>query len=121
MVCSKLIICQELQALEAEFDCGRAPVWIARLPLGLDLLVKAFWHGYNRTVMQFFLDVSERSGATHEQQLRRVARCTWSCYAEAKISIVGSRNIGTTAPNNLEAVLNTQSKGRSERAWSIII
>jgi hypothetical protein len=52
---------------------GCKPVrrWAARWPQGLDLLVAAFYHARAGTILQFFLDIIESSGTTHEQQLRR--------------------------------------------------
>ena len=102
---------QELQLLEAEFGCARAPPWTARFPAGLDLLAQAFWHGRNQTVMEFFLEVSELSGPTHEQRLCKIRDAYMRLDHEFNTTVVGARNIGTTAPKNLEAVLNKQSKG----------
>lgn len=84
---------KELCRLEAEKDCERPRPWAAHWPWGLDLLCKAFWHGQNRTVCEFFYQISEVSGPTHEQRL------------------LGARNIGTTSPINLKAVLDTQHRG----------
>jgi hypothetical protein len=37
----------------------------------LDLLLAAGRHARNQTILQFFLEVVESSGPTHEQQLRK--------------------------------------------------
>lgn len=51
--------------------CEAPRLWAARFPFGLDLLVQAFLSTRHKRVCQFFCDVSELSGATHEQRLRR--------------------------------------------------
>jgi hypothetical protein len=56
----------------AEMGCKPPQKWAAKWPEGLDLLLKATQHARARTIMQFFLEVTESSGATHEQQLRKV-------------------------------------------------
>ncbi|KAM0721366.1 hypothetical protein Q7P37_002290 [Cladosporium fusiforme] len=83
---------QELRRLEVKHNCQSVRPWAAKLPWGLDLLFRAFRHGRNRTVCEFFYEISEVSGITHEQRL------------------LGARNIGTTSPKNIEAVLDKQKK-----------
>jgi hypothetical protein len=100
---------QELRRLEVERNCARPRLWAAKWPLGLDLLLKAFWHGQNRTVCEFFWQVSEQSGPTHEQRLCRLLCLILS--NKANLLTVGARNIGTTSPKNLKVVLDTQHKG----------
>jgi hypothetical protein len=51
--------------------CKPAPKWAARWPQGLDLLIAVFHHAKAGTILQFFLDIIELSGPTHEQQLRK--------------------------------------------------
>ena len=62
--------------------------------------------------MHFFLEVSELSGPTHEQRLCKICDAyVWRDRDLVNMTVVGARNIGTTAPKNLEAVLSKQSKG----------
>ncbi|KAF1849641.1 cytochrome P450 52A11 [Cucurbitaria berberidis CBS 394.84] len=49
--------------------CKPARRWAARWPQGLDFLLKAAHHAKAQTILQFFLEVVESSGTTHEQQL----------------------------------------------------
>jgi hypothetical protein len=82
---------QELCRLEVEKSCVRPRLWAAKWPWGLDLLFKAFWHGQNRTVCEFFYQISELSGPTHEQRLRRLpghlsqAKLTYSQWVLATL------------------------------------
>lgn len=100
---------QEICRLEAEKGCERPRLWAARWPWGLDLLLKAFWHGQNRSVCEVFYQISELSGPTHEQRLRKPLHRPLPSNADP--FTVGARNIGTTSPVNLKAILDTQSKG----------
>jgi hypothetical protein len=68
-----ILILQEDELFASAKGCAAAPVWASRAPLGLDLLVKAFWHGRDRTVCEFFTEISEMSAPTHEQLLRTCA------------------------------------------------
>ncbi|KAJ8116574.1 hypothetical protein OPT61_g2020 [Boeremia exigua] len=70
--------------------CKPAPKWAARWPQGLDLLVAVFRHAEAGTILQFFLDVLELSGPTHEQRL------------------LGSSGINTIEPQNIEHILSNQ-------------
>ena len=67
--------------------------WKSNLPLGIDLLIKAFRYAKAQQIMQFFLSVVEESGYTFEQGL------------------LGARGIDTVDPKNIEAVLSTQFSG----------
>lgn len=55
----------------AQMGCKAPRRWAAKWPQGLDLLFKAGQHARAQTILQFFLDVVDSSGPTHEQQLRR--------------------------------------------------
>ena len=68
-----MLIVQENERFALAKGCAAAPVWASRAPLGLDLLVRAFWHGRDRTVCEFFTEISEISRPTHEQLLRTYA------------------------------------------------
>ncbi|EDU47079.1 cytochrome P450 52A11 [Pyrenophora tritici-repentis Pt-1C-BFP] len=52
-----------------QMGCKAPQRWAAKWPQGLDLLLKAGQHARAQTILQFFLDVVESSGPTHEQQL----------------------------------------------------
>ncbi|KAF7447811.1 CypX Cytochrome P450 [Pyrenophora tritici-repentis] len=73
-----------------QMGCKAPQRWAAKWPQGLDLLLKAGQHARAQTILQFFLDVVESSGPTHEQQL------------------LGSRGINTVEPRNIEEILSTQ-------------
>ena len=51
--------------------CKPLRKWAAKWPQGLDLLLKASQHAKAQTILQFFLEVLQASGTTHEQQLRK--------------------------------------------------
>lgn len=51
--------------------CQALPRVITRWPLGLDLLLKVGRHAKADTILQFFLEIIESSGLTHEQRLRK--------------------------------------------------
>ncbi|EMD97755.1 hypothetical protein COCHEDRAFT_1085873, partial [Bipolaris maydis C5] len=55
-----------------QMGCKAPRRWAAKWPQGLDLLLKAGQHARSQTILQFFLDVVDSSGPTHEQQLRRL-------------------------------------------------
>ncbi|KAI0571343.1 N-alkane-inducible cytochrome P450 [Pyrenophora tritici-repentis] len=74
----------------AQMGCKAPRRWAAKWPQGLDLLLKAGQHARAQTILQFFLDVVESSGPTHEQQL------------------LGSRGINTVEPRNIEEMLSIQ-------------
>lgn len=64
------------------------------MPLGLDMLLKAFHYERKQQILQFFLDVVAESGNTFEQNL------------------LFARGIDTIEPRNIEAVLSTQFAGQ---------
>ncbi|CAN9124789.1 unnamed protein product [Alternaria alternata] len=70
--------------------CKAPRRWAAKWPKGLDLLLRVGQHARAQTILQFFLDVVESSGPTHEQQL------------------LGARGINTVEPRNIEEVLSAQ-------------
>ncbi|KAI2474453.1 Cytochrome P450 ARB 01131 [Pyrenophora tritici-repentis] len=70
-----------------QIGCKAPRKWAAKWPQGLDLL-KAGQHARAQNILQFFLDVVESSGPTHEQQL------------------LGSRGINTEEPRNIEEILS---------------
>ncbi|KAG9194308.1 hypothetical protein G6011_04343 [Alternaria panax] len=74
----------------SQMGCKAPRKWAAKWPQGLDLLLKAGQHARAQTILQFFLDVVESSGPTHEQQL------------------LGARGINTVEPRNIEEVLSTK-------------
>lgn len=61
---------QRAKLLNLQKECKPAKPWVARLPFGIDLLIRAFRHARDRTVCEFFYRISEESGPTHEQRLR---------------------------------------------------
>ncbi|KAF2006585.1 cytochrome P450 52A11 [Amniculicola lignicola CBS 123094] len=77
----------------AQLGCKPPPRWAAQWPQGLDLLLKAGQHARAGTILQFFLEVVETSGYTHEQQLREQ---------------FGNRGINTVEPRNIEEILSHQ-------------
>lgn len=62
---------QEEDQYAAQMGCKAPRRWAAKWPQGLDLLLKVGQHARAQTILQFFLDVVESSGPTHEQQLRK--------------------------------------------------
>jgi len=64
-------ISQEEDQYAAQMGCKAPRRWAAKWPQGLDLLLKAGRHARAQTILQFFLDVVDSSGPTHEQQLRK--------------------------------------------------
>jgi hypothetical protein len=68
-----LIRSQEDELFAAQQGCGRPRRWAARWPQGLDLLWTVSQHARKQTILQFFLEIIDSSGVTHEQQLRMVA------------------------------------------------
>ena len=60
--------------------------------------------------MQFFLEVTESSGVTHEQQLRKYHSRSEERTRTNKGTMlaVGGRNIGTVDPRNIEEILSKQ-------------
>lgn len=72
--------------------CKSPPKWASKWPEGLDLLWKATQHARARTIMQFFLEVTESSGATHEQQLRKAPTTLqryygWCCANRSQFEV----------------------------------
>jgi hypothetical protein len=59
---------EEQYALER--GCSPPGPWVAKWPLGLDFLYHAFRRGLDQTVMEWFAEMGELSGTTHEQRLR---------------------------------------------------
>lgn len=53
------------------------PKLVTKWPLGVDLLFKATCHVKDQTLMQFFTDIVESSGHTHEQRTRKLATQTF--------------------------------------------
>ena len=73
----------------------RQPLQLSyRWPLALDLMVEAFSADRAGTILTFFVSLVERTGANFEQ------------------NILGARGIDTVDPRNVEAILNTQFKGK---------
>ncbi|KAL6161124.1 hypothetical protein ACJBU6_00255 [Exserohilum turcicum] len=70
--------------------CRPLPHVATKWPLGLDLLVRAGRQNKAQTLLQFFLEVIESSGMTHEQRL------------------LGQKAFNTVEPRNIEAILSTQ-------------
>ena len=62
---------QEEDRYAAQMGCKTPRRWAAKWPQGLDLLLKAGRHARAQTILQFFLEVVDSSGPTHEQQLRK--------------------------------------------------
>lgn len=62
---------QEAQRIYLSEGCAAPRSWAARLPFGLDLLVRVFLSTSRGRVCEFFRDISEQSGSTHEQRLRK--------------------------------------------------
>ncbi|KAI4939601.1 uncharacterized protein J4E92_000887 [Alternaria infectoria] len=81
---------QEEDRYAAQMGCKAPPKWAAKWPQGLDLLLKARQHARAQTILQFFVDIVDSSGPTHEQQL------------------LGARGINTVEPRNIEEILSTQ-------------
>ncbi|EUC50116.1 hypothetical protein COCMIDRAFT_1291 [Bipolaris oryzae ATCC 44560] len=54
----------------AQMGCKAPRRWAAKWPQGLDLLLKAGQHARAQTILQFFLDVVDSSGPTHDLGLR---------------------------------------------------
>jgi hypothetical protein len=69
--CCGTDIYEEEDQYAAQMGCKAPRRWAAKWPQGLDLLLKAGQHARAQTILQFFLDVVDSSGPTHEQQLRR--------------------------------------------------
>lgn len=89
--------------------CKAPRRWAAKWPQGLDLLLKAGQHARSQTILQFFLDVVDSSGPTHEQQLRKVL---WALSLQLALTrTVGNRGINTVEPRNIEEILSTQFEG----------
>ena len=65
---------QEEDRYAAQMGCKAPRRWAAKWPQGLDLLLKAGRHARAQTILQFFLDVVDSSGPTHEQQLRESSK-----------------------------------------------
>jgi hypothetical protein len=78
----------------AKHHCLPAPQLKFNWPLGLDLIWSAFEHQRANTVLQFFVDILDRTGPTFEQTL------------------LGLTGFGTVEPRNIEAVLATQFSSR---------
>ncbi|KAH8882468.1 cytochrome P450 [Thozetella sp. PMI_491] len=78
--------------LQAGLERGCQPVkaWDAKWPFGLDMLFKALRYSREQHILQFFVDVTETSGTTFEQNL------------------LGARGIDTIDPENIETVLSTK-------------
>jgi hypothetical protein len=55
--------------------CQSLPVVATNWPLGVDLLLRAGRHAKVQTLLQFFTDIVESSGYTHEQRLRELRLC----------------------------------------------
>lgn len=64
---------QEAQRIYVSEGCAAPRSWAARLPFGLDLLIRVFLSTRRGRVCEFFRDISEQSGSTHEQRLRKCA------------------------------------------------
>ncbi|KAH8626737.1 Cytochrome P450 [Alternaria alternata] len=71
---------QDKNHYAAQMGCKAPRRWAAKWPEGLDLLLRVGQHARAQTILQFFLDVVESSGPTHEQQLRRCLGEGWSLW-----------------------------------------
>lgn len=65
---------QEDELYGVQQGCGSPRRWAAHWPQGLDLLWAVSQHARKQTILQFFLEIIESSGVTHEQQLRMIAQ-----------------------------------------------
>lgn len=61
--------------------------------------------------MEWFTEQGELSGTTHEQRLRASTYEISVATSRADSPLVGNRNIGTTDPKILQAVLKDQFEG----------
>ncbi|KAF1963786.1 cytochrome P450 52A11 [Byssothecium circinans] len=78
------------ERFSVQMGCKPAQRWASRWPQGLDLLIQAYRHAKADTIMQFFPDMMQASGPTHEQKL------------------LGGRGINTIEPRNIEEILSIQ-------------
>ena len=79
---------------EGRHGCGAPRRLRYKWPLALDLIVNTFRKIGEKQVLQWFLDVFERTGPTFEQH------------------ILGAYGIDTIEPENLESILSTNFAGK---------
>ncbi|USP76220.1 uncharacterized protein yc1106_03494 [Curvularia clavata] len=81
---------KEQDAFGEKMGCEPLPVMKTKWPLGIDVLFTASRHVKEQILLQFFMEIIDSTGLTHEQR------------------ILGKVQYNTIEPKNIEAVLSTQ-------------